>query len=158
VTAVDVKTREKRVAATELAGPNGIALSPDGGTLAVSESGGEFVWTFRVNPDGTLDAKTPYMTMRRPIDPAGEFKFNEPPPLLKASKGDGMTVDSIGRWYVTSALGVQVFDPTGRLCGVLTKPQPDKPLTSCAVVRDQLFVTNGDKIFRRRVQAESAAR
>lgn len=158
ITQVSLQSFSTRVVDTGIAAPNGIALSPDEGTLAVSDHGGEFVWTFRLNADGTLDAKTPYMTMRRAIDPAGEFKFNEPPPLMNASKGDGMTVDSIGRWYVTSALGVQVFDPTGRLCGVLPKPQPDKPLTSCVVVRDQLYVTNGDRIFRRRVQAESAAR
>lgn len=152
VTRVDAKSREKSVADTGVAAPNGIALSPDGETLGVSESGGEIVWTFRVKADGTLDAKTPYMTMRLPIDPKGEFARAEPPPYLKAAKGDGMVADSIGRWYVTSALGVQVFDPTGRLCGVLPKPQPDKPLTSCAIVGDQLYVTNGDKIFRRRVQ------
>ena len=33
-----------------------------------------------------------------------------------------MTSDTLGRYYVTTALGVQVFDPTGRLCGVLDKP------------------------------------
>ena len=155
VVKVNAGRNSKVTVDTGIAAPNGIALSPDEDTLAVSEYGGEFVWTFRVNPDGSLDAKTPYMTMRRPIDPAGEFKFNEPPPYKKAANGDGMTADSIGRWYVTSALGVQVFDPTGRLCGVLPKPQPDKPLTSCTLVRDFLHVTNGDKIFRRRVQASS---
>lgn len=156
VTFVDAKTKEKRVAASALANPNGIALSPDQETLAVSEAGGEFVWTFRIQPDGRLDANTPYMTLRRPIDQKGEFKFNEPPPYKKASGGDGMTSDSIGRFYVTSAVGVQVFDPTGRLCGVLTKPQPDKPLTSCTLSgpdRSYLYVTNGDKIYRRKVQA-----
>ena len=114
------------------------------------------VWTFRILADGTLDAGAPYMTLRRPIDPKGEFRFNEPPPYRKASGGDGMTSDSIGRFYVTSAVGVQVFDPTGRLCGVLAKPQPEKPLTSCTLSgpdRSFLYVTNGDGIYRRKVQA-----
>jgi hypothetical protein len=91
------------------------------------------------------------------IDPKGEFKFNEPPPYQKASRGDGMTSDTLGRFYVTTALGVQVFDPTGRLCGVLTRPQPDKPLTSCVLSgpnRAYLYVTNGDKIFRRKTRAK----
>ncbi len=156
VTFVDAKTREKRVADTGINAPNGITLSPDQGTLAVSEYGGENVWTFRTQADGSLDAKEPSMTLRRPIDPAGEFKFNEPPPLKKSANGDGMTSDTAGRYYVTSALGVQVFDPTGRLCGVLPAPQPTKPLTSCALAGpklEYLYVTNGDKIFRRRVQA-----
>jgi len=156
VTFVNAKTKEKRVAASALANPNGIALSPDQETLAVSEAGGEYVWTFRIQTDGTLDAGTPYMTLRRPIDPKGEFKFNEPPPYKKASGGDGMTSDSLGRFYVTSAVGLQVFDPTGRLCGVLPKPQADKPLTSCTLSgpgRSYLYVTNGDRIYRRKVQA-----
>jgi enterochelin esterase family protein len=156
VTFVDVKTKAVRVVATGLAAPNGITLSPDQGTLAVSESQGQFVWTFRINPDGALDAKAPYMTLRRPIDPKGEFRSSEPPPYKTASNGDGMTSDTLGRYYVTSAVGLQVFDPTGRLCGVVDKPQADKPLTSCVLSgpnRDMLYVTNGDKIFRRKVQA-----
>ena len=156
VTLVKAKTREKIAADVGIAAPNGITLSPDQGTLAISEHGGEFVWTFRIEPDGTLSAKAPYMTMRKPIDPAGEFLFHEAPPLKKAASGDGMTSDTLGRYYVTSAVGVQVFDPTGRLCGVLPKPQADKPLTSCALSgekREYLYVTNGDKIYRRKLQA-----
>ena len=153
---VDIKTKEKRVADSGITAPNGITLSPDQGTLAVSDSRGGNVWTFRVNADGTLDAKMPYMTMRLPIDPKGEFKMAEPPPDLAASGGDGMTSDEQGRYYVTSTLGVQVFDPTGRMCGVVSRPQLDKPLTSCTLSGDgrgYLYVTNGDKIFRRKVQA-----
>lgn len=156
LTFVDPKTREKRAADTGLANPNGITLSARHDTLAVSEAGGEHVQVYRVQPDGTLDARAPYMTLRRPIDPKGEFKFNQPPPYRKASGGDGMTSDTAGRWYVASPLGVQVFDPTGRLCGVLTKPQPDQPLTSCALSGPglgYLYVTNGNAIFRRKVQA-----
>ena len=156
VTFLDPRTREKRPADTGLANPNGITLSARHDTLAVSEAGGEHVQVWRVQADGTLDARAPYMTLRRPIDPKGEFKFNQPPPYRKASGGDGMTSDTAGRWYVASPLGVQVFDPTGRLCGVLTKPQPDQPLTSCTLSGPglgYLYVTNGNAIFRRKVQA-----
>ncbi|NBT12130.1 MAG: hydrolase [Planctomycetia bacterium] len=157
VTRIDAQTGVKTVADTGITGPNGIALSNDAGTLAVSDYKGGHTWTFRVGTDGTLDAKMPTMEMRRPIDPKGEFKFHEPPPLASASGGDGMAVDRAGRWYVTSALGVQVFDPTGRLCGVLPKPRPDKPLTSCVLAgpnRDHLYVTNGDAIFRRKLAVD----
>ena len=156
ITFVDAKTKEKRAADTGITAPNGIVLSPDQGTLAVSDYRGEFVWTLRIKEDGSLDAKAPYMSMRLPIDPKGEFKFNAPPPLLIASGGDGMTSDSIGRYYVATTLGVQVFDPTGRLCGVLPKPVQEKPLTSCGLAGaklEYLYVTNGEKIFRRKVQA-----
>jgi sugar lactone lactonase YvrE len=156
ITFVDSKTKEKRVADTGITAPNGITLSPDQGTLAVSDYRGVNVWTFRIKEDGSLDAKAPYMTMRLPIDPKGEYKFGGPPPLLVASGGDGMCSDSVGRYYVATTLGVQVFDPTGRLCGVLPKPVLEKPLTSCGLAgadRSFLYVTNGDRIFRRKVQA-----
>ena len=73
-----------------------------------------------------------------------------------ASGGDGMASDTAGRYYVATALGVQVFDPTGRLCGVLPKPQLARSLTSCALAgpaREFLYVTNGDRVYRRKVQA-----
>jgi sugar lactone lactonase YvrE len=156
VTLLDLAKKEIRTADTGITAPNGITLSPDQSTLAVSDYRGANVWTFRVEADGTLSAKMPTMTMRRPVDPKGEFKFNEPPPLLPASGGDGMISDESGRFFVATTLGVQVFDPTSRECGLLRKPQPDKPLTSCTLSgegRSFLYVTNGDRIFRRKVQA-----
>ncbi len=159
VTRIDLKTKALSVADTGITAPNGIALSPDQGTLAVSDYRGEHVWTFRVEPDGTLSGKAPYMTMRRPIDPKGEFARQAPPPMLAAAGGDGMCSDETGRFYVATTLGVQIFDPTGRECGLLPRLQLDKPLTSCALAgpgRAFLYVTNGDKIFRRKVQAVGA--
>ncbi|MDQ3621245.1 MAG: SMP-30/gluconolactonase/LRE family protein [Verrucomicrobiota bacterium] len=156
VTLVDLQTKQKRAADTGITAPNGITLSPDQGTLAVSDYKGAHVWAFRVEADGSLAAKAPFMTMRLPIDPAGEFKLNKPPPYEKESGGDGMTSDTVGRYYVATTLGVQVFDPTGRECGLLPKPDPNKPLTSCALPgpdRGYLYITHGDKILRRKVQA-----
>jgi enterochelin esterase family protein len=154
VTLLDLKTKEVRAVDAGITGPNGIALSPDGGTLCVSDHRGGNVWAFRIEADGSLTAKAPYMTLRRPIDGKGEFKHAEPPPFAAASGGDGMSTDRIGRWFVTSALGVQVFDPTGRECGLLTRPQMAKPLTSCAVAGEFLYITNGDKVYRRKVKLD----
>ena len=159
VTRIDLKTKALSAADVGITAPNGITLSPDQGTLAVSDYRGGNVWTFRVEADGTLSSKAPYMTMRRPIDPKGEFKQAEPPPMLVASGGDGMCSDEQGRFYVATTLGVQVFDPTGRECGLIARIQMDKPLTSCALAgpgRAYLYVTNGDKIFRRKVQASGS--
>lgn len=157
VTRINAKTGEVAVVAEGITRPNGIVLSNDGGTLAVSDSGGENVWTFRVNPDGSLDAQMPTMTMRLAIDPKGEFKSHEAPPYQTASRGDGSAVDKSGRYYVTSAVGVQVFDPTGRQCGVLPKPKEALPLTSCTLAgpsHEYLYVTNGDTVFRRKLKVD----
>ena len=44
---------------------------------------------------------------------------------------------------------------------MLPKPVPDKPLTNCVLAgpnRDYLYVTNGDKIYRRKVATDGVAR
>ena len=134
--------------------PNGIAVTGDGGTLAVSEYGGRFTWTFRIRSDGTLDAKMPTMPLRLPINQQGEFRMSEPPPYLEAAKGDGMAVDAAGRFYVTSAVGVQVFDPTGRPCGVLPTVDRGQPLTTCILAGSDfntLYIAHGSRLYRRRL-------
>lgn len=151
---VDPKTGEVTVADTGVSKPNGIALSNDGGTLAVSDYGGDTTWTFRVNAGGVLDAKMPTMPMRLAIDPKGEFKFNEAPPYVASSKGDGMAVDKAGRYYVTSDLGVQIFDPTGRPCGVLPRPDSSQPLVTAVLAgkdHSTLFVANGTAVYQRKL-------
>ena len=68
-----------------------------------------------------------------------------------------MAVDKVGRYYVTSALGVQIFDPTGRPCGVLPKPDKTQPLTSCTLAgsnHEFLYVTNGSTVFRLKLSVE----
>ncbi len=152
---IDPKSGETAVVASDINLPNGIALSNDGGTLAVSEYGGEHVWMFRVNADGSLDAGMTSMTLRKAIDPKGKFEFHQAPPYMATAKGDGMAVDAIGRYYVTSDCGVQIFDPTGRLSGVLPAPMKGQPLTSCVLAganRDELYITNGNTILKRKLQ------
>ncbi|MCA9269900.1 MAG: SMP-30/gluconolactonase/LRE family protein [Planctomycetales bacterium] len=161
VTRINPQTGEVAAVDVGINKPNGIALSNDGGTLAVSDYGGTHTWTFRVNAGAALDAKMPTMPMRLPIDAGGEFRFNEPPPYLEASRGDGMAVDKAGRYYVTSEMGVQVFDPTGRPCGVLPKVDPGQPLTSCMLAgRDHstLFIAHGTRIYKRTLTVEKPAR
>lgn len=157
VTRINPKTGEITPVDTGITRPNGIALSNDGGTLAVSDYGGTQTWTFRVSAGGVLDAKMPTMPMRLAINPKGEFRFNEPPPYVETSRGDGMAVDKVGRYYVTSDLGVQIFDPTGRPCGVLPKVDPAEPLVTCILAgpdHSSLYIAHGSKIFRRKLTVE----
>ena len=146
VTFLDPQTKELRVADVGINKPNGLTLSPDQNTLAVSDYGGLNVWTFRIQGDAKLADKRPAMTMKAPDDKP------------EIASGDGMTVDTAGRWYVTTALGVQIFEPSGKLIGIVPKPQ-DGPLTSAGFAgtqREYLYVTCGDKIFRRKTQAQGA--
>ncbi|MCC9608361.1 SMP-30/gluconolactonase/LRE family protein [Blastopirellula sp. JC732] len=157
VTRINPETGEVTPVDVGISKPNGIALSNDGGTLAVSDYGGDHTWTFRVNPGGVLDAKQSTMPMRLAIDPKGEFKFNEAPPYVASSRGDGMAIDKAGRYYVTSDLGVQVFDPTCRPCGVLPKVDKGQPLTTCMLAgkdHSTLYIAHGTKIYRRKLTVE----
>lgn len=122
--------------------PNGIAVSPDGQTLAVSDHGGKHVWAWRIEPDGALTAGSPFMTMQLPVG-------------KQEALGDGMTAESKGRWFVTTDLGIQVFDPAGRLAGIIAKPVAGGKIVSVEFAgkdRDVLFVAAGDKIYSRKVK------
>ena len=115
ITFVNPKTGEKRAVDTGITAPNGITVSPDQGTLAVSDSAGVHVWAMRIGPDGSLAHKEPYMTLRTEVDVNAKSPDGRSPVYKTRSSGDGMTSDRQGRYYVASAVGVQVFDPTGRM-------------------------------------------
>ena len=141
ITMIDSKGKKTAVD-VGISKPNGITLSPDQGTLVVSDYGSTNVWAFRVEADGTLSAKAPYMTMRAPVDKPD------------VAGGDGMTVDVAGRFYVTTAIGVQMFDATGRMGGVMPKPQ-NKGVVSVAFAGPQLswlYVASADRIYRRKTK------
>jgi gluconolactonase len=140
------RERKVRVVDEGINKPNGIALSPDQRTLAVSDYGGTNVWTFRTEADGNLTQKKPAMTARTAA--------NKP----ESVNLDGMTTDVAGRYYVTSAIGVQIFDSSGGLIGVIPKPQ-EKNMVSAAFAGPNhayLYVTCSDKIYRRKTQTRGA--
>ena len=134
-----------RVGASGINAPNGITLSADQGTLAVSEYRGTNVWTFRVSADGSLDAGARTMTLRTPLNKAD-------------SGGDGSTTDTAGRYYVTSHIGIQMFDSTGRMGGIIAKPTAKGcvSITFAGPGHAYLYACASDKIFRRKTQAKGA--
>ncbi len=143
--------------------PNGISISPDQRTLAVSDHGGRNVWTWQIADDGGLSAAAPYMTMQCPLDSdqTGGAKPGERPanlPVYKAEAlGDGMTTEASGRWFVTTALGVQVFDQAGRLSGILDRPTPESKVVSVEFAgkhHDVLFIAASDKIWSRKLKVK----
>ncbi len=143
---IDPEGKLSVVSTGDVGKPNGITLSPDQGTLAVSDHGGEHVWAFRIKRDGSLDAAEGYMTMRTPVaDP-------------EVAKGDGMATDIHGRWYVTTAMGLQMFDPTGRMGGVIAKPQEANLVSVAFAGPDHawLYVACGDKVYRRKTKTRGA--
>ena len=132
---------KKRVVDRGIERPNGLILWPDQATLVVGDTRGKHLWTFRVEADGSLAHKQPYYTMRML-------------PGRKGSGADGMTVDAAGRLYVATYAGLQVFDPTGRLSGVILRPQ-NRFLSNVVFAGtglDTMYVTCSDKVYRRKTR------
>lgn len=126
--------------------PNGISLSADQQFLIVSEYGGSNAWSYVVAPDGTIHSGERYMTLRVP-------------PNRPDSGGDGMTTDNQSRYYITTHAGIQMFDSTGRMGGVIAKPS-EKSCVSVGFAgsdHDWLYACASDKVFRRKTLAHGAA-
>jgi len=124
--------------------PNGITISNDERTLVVSEHGGKHVWAWRIEDDGTLSGGAPYMTMWLPVG-------------KEIASGDGATTEANGRYFVTTELGVQIFDNAGRLAGIIAKPVADGKVVSVEFAgkdHDILYVAAGDKIFARKLKVK----
>jgi gluconolactonase len=138
---IEPKSRKKRVVAKGFY-PNGIILWRDEGTLVITDRDAPHLWTYRVEPDGSLKYKERYYS---PL--VTEFGQQRP-------GSDGMTIDDAGRVYVATRVGVQVFDTTGRPSGVILKPQNRymSNLTLGGPGFHYLYVTNGDRVYRRKVQ------
>lgn len=125
--------------------PNGISLSPDQKQLWVSEYGGTNVWNYLIAEDGSLRGGEPLSELRAPVGKPD-------------SGGDGATTDAAGRIYVTSHLGIQMFDAGGRMGGVIARPQ-EKGTVSCAFAgpdRGYLYVCSSDKVYRRKTLTRGA--
>ncbi len=128
--------------------PNGIILWPDEATLVVTDSNADHLWTFRVESDGSLKYKERYYL---PL---------VIPPGKERPGSDGMTVDRAGRLYVATHAGLQMFDPTGRLSGVIAKPQ-NRFLSNVVFggpKLDTLYVTCSDKVYRRKTKTAGIPR
>ena len=135
------KDGTKRVVDTGIEFPNGVVASPDQTMLTVSDTRGRFCYSFRIQPDGSLIHKQEYGWLHVTDD-------------LKSS-ADGMAVDSEGRTYVTTAMGLQVLDQPGRVHFIIRKP---KAAWLSNVIfggpdRNILYVTCGDSVYRRKVSA-----
>ena len=135
------KGRNKRVVHEGIDRPNGIMLSPDQSLLTVADSWGKWVWSFQIQPDGSLANGQPFYRL-------------ETPDLSSRSGADGMRMGSEGHLFVTSRVGLQICDQPGRVVGIISKPQPGSLSNAVLAGPDlqTLYVTAGDKVFRRRLR------
>lgn len=123
---------------------NGITLTPDQTQLYVTESTSHWVWIYKIQPDGTLAYKQRYGWLH--VADGDDNAWS-----------DGLKCDRDGRVYVTSRLGIQVLDQTGRVNAIL--PVPTGQTSNCCFGGanfDILYVTCGDKVYRRQLKCYGA--
>ena len=123
----------------ELRLPNGLAFSPDGRWLYVSDSADGGVYRFAVGEDGRLGAKTLFARVR--------------PPRGEQPATDGIKVDRQGRVWVSGRRALGVFDPRGELLCRIDLGQ--KRITNLAfggVDGRDLLITTGDGLLTLRLR------
>ncbi|MGC2399022.1 MAG: SMP-30/gluconolactonase/LRE family protein [Acidobacteriaceae bacterium] len=128
-----------------LKGAAGLAFSPDGLWLFVSQSLSRTGLSYRVRLDGTLDGKAPF------------YDFDVPA-WADDSGAAGISMDRDGRAYVATRMGVQVFDRNGRVGAILPLPG-NAGVTSIGFGGrdfDTLYVAAGGKVYRRKLHIQGA--
>lgn len=117
-------------AATDLTKPNGIAGSPDGRTVYVTDTPENKTFAYTVRDNGLL-------TDKRLFAPEGY---------------DGMTVDTGGNVYITMEHSVEVYTSAG--VKIESIPVPDKPTNVCFGGTDKktLFITARSSLYSLRMR------
>ena len=121
--------------------PNGIELSPDQTLLYVADTRGRFVWSWQLKADGTPSLGQRYFHLHEKDEGQG-------------SGADGLALDTEGRLYVCTAIGIQFCDQAGRVNGILNLPPNSRAanLTFGGEKFDTLYVCAGDKVYRRKTR------
>jgi gluconolactonase len=135
---------EKSIVDTGLKYANGITLSPDQTLLYVADYRSHWVYSYLIQPDGTLLDKQ-------------RFYWLHVPDTSDQSNADGMRVDRDGRLYVATAMGIQVCDQAGRVQCII--PTPNRRLSNLSFGGqhfDTLFATCGDKVYKRKLKVVGA--
>jgi gluconolactonase len=114
--------------------PNGLVLTTDGKTLIVNNTLGTVLWAFDLKPDGTVANKREFATLRG--TPEG-----------KPSGADGIAIDRSDRVYVTSVVGIQVFDAKGAYLGTIAVPRQPANIAFAGPGKQRLYITAREGLY-----------
>jgi gluconolactonase len=123
---------------------NGLTLSPDQTQLYVTESASHWVWVYQVQQDGKLALKQKYGWLH--------VRDND-----ENAWSDGLRCDTAGRVYVTTKMGLQILDQTGRVNAIIPIPA-GQPSNLCFGGKDFdiLYLTAGDKVYSRKLRTRGS--
>jgi sugar lactone lactonase YvrE/enterochelin esterase-like enzyme len=130
---------EKRVVDADLKQAASVALTSDRRFLCVTDGSIHQVYSYLIQPDGSLIDKQRYYYLH--VD------------TVDASGADGMCADRDGVVYVATQMGVQVCQASGQtLCIIPTPNGKVSGLCFGGSQFDTLYATCGDKVFQRKVR------
>jgi gluconolactonase len=131
---------------TGLAGkaPNGVILSPDERTLYVIPSMQDEMMAYPVASPGRIGEGKVFARLEQ-----AEGKTE--------GGGDGLTIDTKGNLYITSAIGVQVFSPKGEALGVIALPEQPANVTFGGRDRQTLYATARTSLYAIPMEATGQA-
>jgi gluconolactonase len=130
---------------SQLDHPTGIALSPDGQWLAVSENNTHWGYSYRVRSDGFVDGKERF------------YWFHVSDESDDSGAGP-WAMDREGRLYAATRMGIQVFDRNGRVRAILPVPGGEvTTLTFGGAQFNVLYVgCTNNKVYRRVIKTMGA--
>jgi enterochelin esterase-like enzyme len=123
-----------------------ITLSPDQSLLYIADQRSHWIYSYVIQPDGTLANMQPYCWLHS-ADSADSWQMG----------ASGIYCDRNGNIYAVTSLGIQVCDQAGRVNAIL--PVPSEKATGLVFGGsnfDTLFVTCGDKVFKRKLGVRGA--
>ncbi|MCA9064715.1 MAG: SMP-30/gluconolactonase/LRE family protein [Planctomycetaceae bacterium] len=119
---------------TDRIAPNGVILSPDETTLYVIPSMEEKMWAYPVTAPGKIGKGKVFCRIKQ-----AEGR--------SSGGGDGLTIDTNGNLYITTALGLQIFGSDGTALGILPFPEQPANVTFGGPGRHTLFVTARTSLY-----------
>ncbi|WZO98915.1 SMP-30/gluconolactonase/LRE family protein [Isosphaeraceae bacterium EP7] len=137
-------TGEKKEVDPAIKSPNGVALSPDQSLLYVADYSSHWIYSYQVQPDGSLAHKQKFYHLHVP-DNAEDAGI------------DGLRVDRDGRLYAATRLGIQVCDQAGRVNAIIPTPNGKvSNLTFGGPDFDTIYATCNDRVYKRKVKTKGA--
>lgn len=121
--------------------PNGLAFSPDESTLYVDDTARHHIRAFTVADDGALRDGRVFAEMDG----------------TRNGAADGMKVDADGRVFCTGPGGCYVYEPDGRLLGLLVLPEPPANCAWGDDDRQSLYLTARTSVYRVRLKVRGLA-
>ncbi len=115
-----------------------IAIYPNGKMLVASEKNSNWLISYIIAPDGSLQAGQQFYWLHNTDNhnntPYGNIAF-----------------DTLGNLYIATPIGIQICDHNGRVRGILPLPGAGRAVESIAFIGNRLFAKCGNKLYIREV-------